>query len=115
VKWSRFAPIDSRLLLWRGGIIGYVRRVFLAIIAGSEGTMTWRRPRLRGCPGAAGSVGFAMGRKHRVITVDTVPIFGAEAPGMAPVEVDVEGPNTAMPALVVISIATDSGVSIFAS
>ncbi len=60
-------------------------------------------------------VGFAMGRKYRVITVDTVPIFGAEAPGTAPVEVDVEAPNTATTALVVILIATDSGVSIFAS
>ncbi len=86
-----------------------------AIIAGSEGTMTRRRPRLQGCPGAAGSFGFAMGRKYRVITVNTVPIFGAEAPGTAPVEVDVEASNTAMTASVVISIVTDSGVSIFAS
>jgi hypothetical protein len=69
---------------------------------------------LQGCPGAAGSVSFAMGRKYRVITVDTVPIFGAEAPGMAPVKVDVEAPNTATTASVVILIATDSGVSIFA-
>jgi hypothetical protein len=49
--------------------------------------------------------------------VDTVPIFGAEAPGTAAVEVDVEAPNPATTAaLVVISIAIDSGVSIlFAS
>ncbi len=86
-----------------------------AIIAGSEGTMTRRQPRLRGRPGAAGSVGFAMGRKYHVITVDTVPIFGAEVPGTAPVEVDMEASNTAMTVSVVISIATDSGVSIFAS
>ncbi len=49
--------------------------------------------------------------------MDTVPIlFGVEALGMGAVEVDVEVPNTAtMTALVVISIATDSGTSIFAS
>ncbi len=49
--------------------------------------------------------------------MDTVPIlFGVEALGMGAVEVDVEAPNTAtMTALVVISIATDSGMSIFAS
>jgi hypothetical protein len=56
-----------------------------------------------------------MGRKYCVITVGTVSIFGAEAPGRAAVEVDVEAPNPATTALVVISIATDSGVSIFAS
>ncbi len=56
-----------------------------------------------------------MGRKYRVITVGTVPIFGAEAPGRAAVEVDVEAPNPATTASVVISIAADSGVSIFAS
>jgi hypothetical protein len=56
-----------------------------------------------------------MGRKYHVITVDTVPIFGAEVPGTAPVEVDMEASNTAMTVSVVISIATDSGVSIFAS
>jgi hypothetical protein len=49
--------------------------------------------------------------------VDTVPIFGAEALRTAAVEVDVEAPNPATTtALVVISIAMDSGVSIlFAS
>jgi hypothetical protein len=48
--------------------------------------------------------------------VDTVPIFGAEAPGTAAREVDVEAPNSALTtALVVSSIAMDSGVSIFAS
>ena len=87
----------------------------MAIIAGSEGMITWQRPRLRGHPGAAGSVGFAMGRKYCVITVGTVSIFGAEVPGRAAVEVDVEAQNPATTALVVISIATDSGVSIFAS
>jgi hypothetical protein len=67
---------------------------------------------LGGQPGA-----FATGGKYQVITVDTVPIlFGVEALGMGAVEVDVEAPNTATTtALVVISIATDSGVSIFAS
>jgi hypothetical protein len=94
-------------------------RVPSAIIVGSEGTITRRRPGLRGrpCPGAAGSVGFATGWKYQVITVDTVPIFGAEAPGTAAVEVDVEAPNPARTtALVVILIAMDSGVSIlFAS
>jgi hypothetical protein len=48
--------------------------------------------------------------------VDTVLIFGAEAPGTAAVEVDVEAPTPAMTtASVVSSIAMDSGVSIFAS
>jgi hypothetical protein len=48
--------------------------------------------------------------------VDTVPIFGDEAPGMAAVEVDVEASNPARTtALVVSSIVMDSGVSIFAS
>jgi hypothetical protein len=48
--------------------------------------------------------------------VDSVPIFGAEAPGTAAVEVDVEAPNPATTtALVVSLIAMDSGVSIFAS
>ncbi len=48
--------------------------------------------------------------------MDTVRIFGAEAPGTAAVEVDVEVPNPAMTtAPVVSSIAMDSGVSIFAS
>jgi hypothetical protein len=48
--------------------------------------------------------------------VDTVPIFGGEAPGTAAVEVDVEAPNPATTtALVVSSIVMDSGVSIFAS
>jgi hypothetical protein len=48
--------------------------------------------------------------------VDTVPIFGAEAPGTAVVEVDVEAPTPAMTtASVVSSITMDSGVSIFAS
>jgi hypothetical protein len=57
-----------------------------------------------------------MGRKYQVITVDTVLIFGAEAPGMAAVEVDVEASNPAMTtALVVSLIAMDSGMSIFAS
>jgi hypothetical protein len=45
-----------------------------------------------------------------------VPIFGAKAPGTAAVEVDVEALTPAMTtALVVSSIAMDSGVSIFAS
>ncbi len=56
-----------------------------------------------------------MGRKYCVITVGTVPIFGAEAPGRAAEELDVEVPNPATTASVVILIATDSGVSIFAS
>jgi hypothetical protein len=48
--------------------------------------------------------------------VDTVPIFGAEAPGMAAVEVDVDVPNPAMTTMSVVSlIAMDSGVYIFAS
>ena len=49
--------------------------------------------------------------------MDTVPIFGAKAPGTAAVEVDVEAPSPAMTtALVVILIAIDSGMSIlFAS
>ena len=48
--------------------------------------------------------------------MDTVPIFGAEAPGTAAVEVDVEAPTPATTtASVVSSIAMDSGVSIFAS
>ncbi len=49
--------------------------------------------------------------------MDTVPIFGAEAPGTAAVEMDVEVPNPATTtALVVILIAMDSGMSIlFAS
>ncbi len=48
--------------------------------------------------------------------MDTVPIFGAEAPGTAAVEVDVEAPNPATTTTsVVSSIAMDSGVSIFAS
>ncbi len=70
---------------------------------------------MQGRPGAALSVGFAMGRKYRVIAVGTVPIFGAEAPGRAAVEVDVEVLNPATTASVVILIAMDSGVSIFAS
>jgi hypothetical protein len=48
--------------------------------------------------------------------VDTVPIFGAEAPGTAAVEVDVEAPTPATTTATVVSlIAMDSGVSIFAS
>jgi hypothetical protein len=48
--------------------------------------------------------------------VDIVPIFGAEAPGTAAVEVDVEAPTPAMTTVSVVSlIAMDSGVSIFAS
>ncbi len=48
--------------------------------------------------------------------MDTVPIFGAEAPGMAAVEMDVEAPTPATTtALVVSSIVMDSGVFIFAS
>jgi hypothetical protein len=48
--------------------------------------------------------------------VDIVQIFGAEAPGTAAVEVDVEAPNPEMTAAsVVSSIAMDSGMSIFAS
>ncbi len=48
--------------------------------------------------------------------MDTVPIFGAEAPGLAAVEVDVEAPNPATTTVSVISsIVMDSGVSIFAS
>jgi hypothetical protein len=48
--------------------------------------------------------------------VDTVPIFGAEAPETAAVEVDVEAPNPAMTIASVVSlIVLDSGVSIFAS
>jgi hypothetical protein len=72
---------------------------------------------LRGRPGAAGSVGFSMGWKYRVITVDKVPIFGAEAPGTAAaaVEVDVEAPIQLTTAPVVFLIAPDSGASIFAS
>ncbi len=48
--------------------------------------------------------------------MDTVPIFGAEAPGTAAVEVDVEAliPVTTT-ALVVSSTAMNSGVYIFAS
>jgi hypothetical protein len=57
----------------------------------------------------------AMSRKYCVITVDTVPIFGAEVLGTDSVKVDLEATNTATTALVVILIATDSGVSIFAS
>ncbi len=72
---------------------------------------------MQGHPGAAGSIGFAMGWKYHVITMDTVPIFGAEAPGMAAaaVEVDVEAPIQATTAPVVFLIAPDSGASIFAS
>ncbi len=45
--------------------------------------------------------------------MDTVPIFGAEAPGTAAVEVDVEAPNPATTtASVVSSIAMDSGEEI---
>jgi hypothetical protein len=48
--------------------------------------------------------------------VDTVQIFGAEAPGTAAVEVDVEAMNPATTTASVVSlIAMDSGVSIFAS
>jgi hypothetical protein len=59
-----------------------------------------------------------MGGKYQVITVDTVPIlFGVEALGIGAVEVAVEAPNTATTSasVVIISMATDSGVSIFAS
>jgi hypothetical protein len=58
-----------------------------------------------------------MGWKYCVITVDTVPIFGAEAPGTAAtaVEVDVEAPIQATTALVVFSLVPDPGESIFAS
>jgi hypothetical protein len=48
--------------------------------------------------------------------VDTVPIFGAEAPGTAAVELDVEAPTPATTTALVVSLITmDSGVSIFAS
>ncbi len=48
--------------------------------------------------------------------MDTVPIFGAEPPGTAAVEVDVEVPTPATTTVSVVSlIAMDSGVSIFAS
>ncbi len=73
---------------------------------------------MRGRPhhGAAGSISFGTGRKYQVITVDAVPIFGAEAPRTAAVEVGVEASNPATTtALVVSSIVMDSGVSIFAS
>ncbi len=48
--------------------------------------------------------------------MDTVPIFGAEALGTAAVEVNVEATTPATTtALVISSIAMDSGMSIFAS
>ncbi len=48
--------------------------------------------------------------------MNIVPIFGAEAPGTAAVEVDVEALTPATTTVsVVSSIAMDSGVSIFAS